>query len=892
MSNYPFLLSNRERVNSPTQADPQRYQFLDIRNAEPNFGVPVTTAKPVSATYILTVDLDGTRRLLSTRTIDSAYTFLNSNSSSYVSNYTTVNLNSGSWVSTYSTLLANSGTWLTEPSASSLYFKLTGGDILGHLNVLGDVLIFGALSALSGLNYITTSATTTSSLSVVNVGIGPALYVQQDGFYDVAQFWDKEGGVAMVIGNISPAGPHTGTVGIKTAAPNETLTVVGTISATEVIYSQTGFSSAGKSIQNIFDNAYLPKLETSYSTVNTNSARWSSVYSSWFDTSARYTTKDYLSTAQVYLSAAVVASDLRVLGNFFAQGSAYFSNTIITTTSALSVVNYGQGPALYVYQGPGGGDIASFYDGDGVEVLHVGNALSNPGIEPQGVIGIKTSYPHRELTVVGEISASSYINNLQIAYDNQTMFLGRSTNNTNAGLQNIFIGIDPGKSNQFGSDNIFIGYRAGYSNVDANSNIFIGTQAGQGNVVGTQNVYVGYSAGSSSTGNNNILVGYQAGKNASGSDNVIIGYNAGQGAVNASNNIIIGSTADVVGSPSNVLVLGKGASVDGNNQFIIGSNSSKYDTGTIWTSTLSINNILSAQQTSVVNLTGSTSRFNNSQVLTRFISNNITELSGTIGLSGTNYLNGTNVVSGFNFIQGVTNITGTLSAASLSARFARFNGFIDSTSKETGTLVVSGGIGATGTIIAEALSAARYVGTDVIRLSSNTIYTTNLNTDLNFIPNGTGIVRFERPPVYNRDPNATGPLSGDTLVRFNYLVQSSRWVTVSGQNRGSNISGTTFVCSTTALKHQLDVSTRTATVTCVLPREMPDGMEVRILDGGRQAGTRNITISAHPTVTINGIQDGVLDNILKIDKNGSMVMLVYEFPTDGGIPDWKLVGIA
>jgi hypothetical protein len=492
--------------------------------------------------------------------------------------------------------------------------------------------------------------------------------------------------------------------------------------------------------------------------------------------------------------------------------------------------------------------------------------------------------------VVGEISASSYINNLQIDYDNQTMFLGRSTNNTNAGLQNIFIGIDPGKSNQFGSDNIFIGYRAGYSNIDANNNIFIGTQAGQNNITGTQNVFIGYSAGSNSSGNNNILFGFQAGKNTSGDDNVIIGYNAGQGATGTSNNIIIGSTADVFGTPSNVLVIGKGASATGNNQLVIGSPSSIYDTGTIWTSTLSINNILSAQQTSVVNLTGAVSRFDTSSVLNRFISNNITELSGTVGLSGANYFVGTNVMSGVNVIQGVTTISNAFSAESLSARFIRLTHNIASTSKETGTLVVSGGVGVMGTVTAEALSAANYIATDVIRLSSNTIYTTNTNTDLNFLPNGTGVVRFEKPPVYSRDPNDTGTLSGDTLTRFSYLQNANRWQSISGVNIGNNIAGTTFIANVTAIRHQFCVSTRTATVTCVLPLEMPDGMEVRILDSGKQSGTRNITVSAHPTVTINGLQDGVLDNILKIDKNGSMVMLIFNRSVDGSIPDWKLVG--
>ena len=371
---------------------------------------------------------------------------------------------------------------------------------------------------------------------------------------------------------------------------------------------------------------------------------------------------------------------------------------------------------------------------------------------------------------------------------------------------------------------------------------------------------------------------------------MIIGHAAGQGAVNTSDSIIIGSTADVVGGPTNVLVIGKGATVDGSNQLIIGSPAFKYDTGTIWTSTLSINNILSAQQTSVVNLTGAVSRFDTSHVLNRFISNNITELSGTVGLSGANYFVGTNVVSGVNVLQGVTTISNAFSAESLSARFIRLTHDIASTSKETGTLVVSGGVGVMGTVTAEALSAANYIGTNVIRLSSNTIYTTDANTDLNFLPNGTGVVRFEKPPVYSRDPNATDTLSGDTLTRFSYLQYANRWQSISGVNFGSNIAGTTFTANTTAIRHQFCVSTRTATVTCVLPLEMPDGMEVRILDSGKQSGTRNITVSAHPTVTINGLQDGILDNILKIDKNGSMVMLIFTRSVDGSMPDWKLVG--
>jgi hypothetical protein len=83
-----------------------------------------------------------------------------------------------------------------------------------------------------------------------------------------------------------------------------------------------------------------------------------------------------------------------------ALSGATFVNTVFTTTSALSVVNLGQGPALYVYQTGGPGDIASFYDQDYGEVFHIGN---------DGKVGVRESDPNKELTVNGEISAKGDI---------------------------------------------------------------------------------------------------------------------------------------------------------------------------------------------------------------------------------------------------------------------------------------------------------------------------------------------------------------------------------------------------------------------------------------------------------------------------------------------------
>jgi len=104
-------------------------------------------------------------------------------------------------------------------------------------------------------------------------------------------------------------------------------------------------------------------------------------------------------------------SDVLIYGSLSALSGTTFTNTVFTTTSALSVINTGTGPALYVSQAPGNYDIASFYDRDGVEVLHVGNAFN--GLS--GRIGINESNPGAELTVKGAISASGSLSATAVA---------------------------------------------------------------------------------------------------------------------------------------------------------------------------------------------------------------------------------------------------------------------------------------------------------------------------------------------------------------------------------------------------------------------------------------------------------------------------------------------
>jgi hypothetical protein len=103
-----------------------------------------------------------------------------------------------------------------------------------------------------------------------------------------------------------------------------------------------------------------------------------------------------IDSSKLALTGGRIDGNLIINGALTALSSATFVNTVFTTTSALSVINYGAGPALYVFQTSGAYDIASFYDQDYGEVFHIGN---------DGRVGVRESEPNKELTVNGEISA-------------------------------------------------------------------------------------------------------------------------------------------------------------------------------------------------------------------------------------------------------------------------------------------------------------------------------------------------------------------------------------------------------------------------------------------------------------------------------------------------------
>lgn len=294
-ANRPSFLSERVRVNPPLSADAIRYQYLNLQNAEPNFGAPALTASNAFDTFVLATNSIGERFILKTVL----------------------------WDSTYTTLKANSATWLTIETADSRYLRLTGGTIEGDLLVKGGVFATGGLSAVSAQYFITT-ITSITSLSVQSLGYEPALFVGAGGgnFY-IATFKDMDNNVEVL--RIMDATGGKGKVGINTIAPLTELTVNGSISTNSIFY-------AGNFTSDQFSSTYI--------STRTASANWDSTYSTvkslsdFWEESAEIlpTVTNYLSTNNVLIKNLTVTTGLSVRGGLSADKIfGTFQNNVIDT---------------------------------------------------------------------------------------------------------------------------------------------------------------------------------------------------------------------------------------------------------------------------------------------------------------------------------------------------------------------------------------------------------------------------------------------------------------------------------------------------------------------------------------------------------------------------------
>jgi hypothetical protein len=176
----------------------------------------------------------------------------------------------------------------TNASLTSLNVKNTvgiGTENPQHtLHVVGDVIIYGTLTANGNSYFQNTLFTTTSSLSIVNTGTGAGLTVSQEGNQPIVAFYDHESSISLwADGDAS----RPGWVGVKTHTPNVEFTVNGSVSASGIVYGSDSSSTQWTSVYNS-TTANSGNWDTSFTTTNNNSASWVTSYTTTTANSARW----------------------------------------------------------------------------------------------------------------------------------------------------------------------------------------------------------------------------------------------------------------------------------------------------------------------------------------------------------------------------------------------------------------------------------------------------------------------------------------------------------------------------------------------------------------------------------------------------------------------------
>jgi len=187
--------------------------------------------------------------------------------------FTYTNNNSGAIQTNFTNIAANSAYWNTASGGN--YLALSGGSVTG-LATFNNVVVLESLSALSAVYLGTTIMTSYSSLSVIDYGPGPALFVQENSSTGtIAQFNDTYGSV-LYVGNRGST-TYNGLIGVNVTNPGAALTVGGTLSTNAVINDATGTSTQWNAAYS-YANTISALGASNFTNIATTSANWNLAY--------------------------------------------------------------------------------------------------------------------------------------------------------------------------------------------------------------------------------------------------------------------------------------------------------------------------------------------------------------------------------------------------------------------------------------------------------------------------------------------------------------------------------------------------------------------------------------------------------------------------------------